>query len=504
MPTNYPAVCATISSLVCQEANVRATLRVDAECVVGTIDPNVYGNFAEHLGRCIYGGIYQLGSLLSDERGFRTDVAEAVRRLRVTNLRWPGGNFVSGYHWLDGVGPREQRPRRHDLAWDAIEPNQFGTDDFIAYCRLIDTVPYICLNLGTGTIDEAADWLTYCNSDDATYYAELRRKNGHAEPYGVPYWGLGNELYGEWQIGHKTATEYARVAEETAKALRRTDPSIKLVACGAQRVDWDWEVLHRTARYVDYVSAHFYFRPLPEEDPILSLFGAAYASAEYLDVLAGLIAGARREQKITRGIAIAVDEWNSWYRQRRSPLEERYDLTDAVCVASFLNLLRRRAAMVTIANLAQLVNVIAPIFTSDEGLFLQTIYWPLYAAANLSGPWLVDSAVESDGFGSSRVLAGSVPYVDAIATLDPDRRTLYLSLVNHHPSDAAEVRILLRGAQPRDPLTAHVVTGDRPDQINSFDTPDAIRLVSRPVPLPRGDLTWEAPPHSASVLEIGL
>lgn len=481
---------------------MKATVRVDVERVVGTIDPKIYGNFAEHLGRCIYGGIYEPGSPLSDERGFRTDVAEMVRRLRVSILRWPGGNFVSGYHWLDGVGPRETRPHRHDLAWHAIESNQFGTDEFLTYCRLIDAEPYICLNLGTGTIDEAAAWVAYCNCDDSTYYAELRRKNGHAEPYHVPYWGLGNELYGDWQIGHKTAEEYARLAEETAKVLRWTDPSIRLVACGAQRVDWDWEVLRRTAGYVDFISAHFYFGPLPGEDEISSLLAAPFAAAEYLDVLAGLIAGIRREQKIEREISIAVDEWNCWYRQRKPPLEEQYNLADAICVATFLNLLRRRAGTIKIANLAQLVNVIAPIFTRTDGLFLQTIYWSLLAAVRYSGPTLVRCDAESDGFSTSRVVAGSVPYVDALATLDPDRRKLYVSVVNLHPRDVAEVAVRIHDARIRGQIQAHVVTGDRSDLVNSFENPEVIRLMLRNVPAPTNDVVWEAPPLSAAVLEI--
>ena len=483
---------------------MKASVRIDADRVVGRIDPNVYGNFAEHLGRCIYGGLYQPGSPLSDERGFRLDVAEAVRPLKVSNLRWPGGNFVSGYHWLDGVGPREGRPHRHDWAWHAIETNQFGTDEFLEYCRFIGTEPYICLNLGSGTIDEAANWLAYCNDDDSTYYAELRRKNGRPAPYNVRYWGLGNELYGEWQTGHKTAHEYARLAEETAKVIRWTDPTVKLVACGAQRVDWDWEVLQRTAPYVDYISAHFYFRPQPGEDEADSVLAAAYAAAEYLDVLAGLIAGVRRERRIEREIAIAVDEWNVWYREPGSPLEERYDLKDAVCVAAFLNLLRRRPDTIKLANLAQLVNVIAPIFTRDDGLFLQTIYWPLLAAARYSGPLLVRSDMETDGFASRRVLAGSVPYVDALATLAPDQSRLYLSVVNLNRRDAAELTIDLRGGKASGPITAHVVSGDRADQNNSFDEPEAVRLVSASVAQTRGDLTWAAPPLSASVVEIPL
>jgi alpha-N-arabinofuranosidase len=483
---------------------MRAVVRIDTARAVAVIDRKIYGNFAEHLGRCIYGGIYEPGSPLSDERGFRTDVAEVVRDLGVSILRWPGGNFVSGYHWLDGVGPREDRPHRHDLAWHAIETNQFGTNEFIAYCRLIGAEPYLCLNLGTGTIDEAAAWLAYCNCDDSTYYAELRRKHGHREPHRVTYWGLGNELYGDWQIGHKTAEEYARLAEETAKVLRWTDPTIKLVACGAQRVDWDWEVLSRVARHVDYISAHFYFGPRPDEDRITSLLAAPFAAAEYLDILSGLIAGVRREQKIDHPIGIAVDEWNVWYRQRKPPLEEQYDLTDAVCVAAFLNLLRERAAHVTIANLAQLVNVIAPIFTRPDGLFRQTIYWPLYAAARFSGPTVLRSDVECDGFSSPRVLAGSVPYLSGLATLDPDRRVLFLSLVNLHLREAMETRILLREARMADRIRAHVITGDHPDTVNSFENPDAIHLVTRNLPASGTDLTWEAPPLSASILEIPL
>ena len=200
-----------------------------------TIDPNIYGNFIEHLGRCIYGGIYEENSPLSDERGFRLDVLEAIKGLNVPVLRWPGGNFVSGYHWMDGIGPKEKRPRKVDWAWHAEESNRFGTDEFIEYCREVGTEPYICVNLGTGTIDEAAAWVEYCNGTGDTYYANLRRQNGHPEPYNVKYWGLGNEMYGFWQIGAKTADDYAKLAMEAAKLMKWTDPSIKLDLLRRQR-----------------------------------------------------------------------------------------------------------------------------------------------------------------------------------------------------------------------------------------------------------------------------
>ncbi len=182
-----------------------ALVKVDLARRLGVIDPKMYGMFIEHLGRCIYGGIYEAGSPLSDEHGFRQDVLEAVRRLRPPLLRWPGGNFVSNYHWLDGVGPKERRPVRAELAWNTTETNQVGTNEFMQYCRLLNTEPYLCVNLGTGTIEEAANWVEYCNRPVGTSYADLRAEHGYTEPHKVTYWGLGNELYGDWQIGHKTA-----------------------------------------------------------------------------------------------------------------------------------------------------------------------------------------------------------------------------------------------------------------------------------------------------------
>ena len=205
---------------------------VDPKKVVKPISRHIYGHFTEHLGRCIYGGIYEEGSPLSDERGFRKDVLEAVKRIKVPNLRWPGGNFVSNYHWEDGIGPKDQRPVRFDLAWQQEETNRFGTDEFIEYCREIGAEPYISINMGTGTLDEALHWLEYCNGKGNTYYAQLRRKYGHPEPYNVKFWGIGNEMYGEWQVGHMTADEYARAAKEYTKWMKVFDPTIKAIAVG--------------------------------------------------------------------------------------------------------------------------------------------------------------------------------------------------------------------------------------------------------------------------------
>ncbi len=225
------------------ELPLPATLKIDLERRLGTIDPNIYGNFIEHLGRCIYGGIYDEGSPLADADGNRTDVLEAARKLRVTQLRWPGGNFGSGYHWQDGIGPKDARPARYDLAWFERESNRFGTDEFISTCRKLGTAPYIGVNIGTGTIDEASSWVEYCNRQGGTYFSDLRKKNGHPEPYAVKYWGIGNEIYGDWQIGHKNAADYAKMGLEFAKVMKWQDPSIKLVACGTGDPSWDQPVL---------------------------------------------------------------------------------------------------------------------------------------------------------------------------------------------------------------------------------------------------------------------
>jgi alpha-N-arabinofuranosidase len=236
-----------------------AKIKLDLDRRVGKLDRRVFGGFIEHLGRCIYGGVFDEGSSLSDDRGYRRDVLQAAKDLRIPILRWPGGNFVSGYHWTDGIGPREERPRKTELAWLSEESNRFGTDEFIEYCRLLGAEPYICVNMGTGTMEEAQAWVEYCNGTGDTYWANLRRENGHEEPYNVKYWGLGNEMYGEWQIGALSAEDYVRKAREFAKVMRWTDPSIELVGCGLSGLtDWDRVVIEGLAPFVDYHSVHIY------------------------------------------------------------------------------------------------------------------------------------------------------------------------------------------------------------------------------------------------------
>src|SRR6185437_8018648 len=235
------------------------SITVDPTAVIGSINPAIFGSFVEHMHRCVYGGIYEPGSTLSDAQGFRVDVLDAVRGLAPTHLRYPGGNFVSGYHWRDGVGPREMRPIRHEHALGSIESNQFGTHEFIDYCRRVGTVPHFCVNLGDGTPSEAAEWVEYCNGTRDTTLTRLRAANGATEPFAIPTWGLGNEIYGEWQIGKKNASEYARAAREAAVRMHGVDPTIALIACGFENSHaWNATVLEALAQHVDYLSLHLY------------------------------------------------------------------------------------------------------------------------------------------------------------------------------------------------------------------------------------------------------
>ena len=483
-----------------------ARIKIDLDRRLGRIDRNIYGNFAEHLGRCIYGGIYEEGSPLSDERGFRTDVMEAVRELKIPVLRWPGGNFVSGYHWMDGIGPKDERPRRMELAWHTEESNRFGTDEFIEYCRAIGAEPYICINLGTGTLDEAAAWVEYCNGTGDTYYANLRRQNGHPEPYGVKYWGLGNEMYGFWQIGHKEAREYALLAREAAKLMKRVDPSIKLVSCGWDGLhDWDRIVLEVLAPHVDYHSIHIY---TGSDDHYLNIAQVHHAE-RCIRATWALIQEVRYKQRLSHDIRIAYDEWNVWFRERSEGLEERYNLSDALAVATYLNIFQRNPEKVGMANLAQLVNVIAPIFTSPEGLFRQTIYWPLQLYVTHAQPISLDVWVESDAFIAEtepedrRFLAPlmPLPYLDASATCDESGRTATLFVVNRHADEDIETTIQFTDFAPVPTAQVYEVNGPGLKAVNDFGS-EQVRVEERRVRDVASTFTYTFPAHSVTVVRF--
>jgi alpha-N-arabinofuranosidase len=424
---------------------------------LGTIDRKVFGGFVEHLGRCIYGGLYEEGSPLADERGFRKDVLTLLRDLRLGVLRWPGGNFVSNYHWTDGIGPKAERPRRPELAWGGEEPNTIGTDEVLAYCAELGhepdgTAPYIALNMGTGTLAEALAWVEYCNSVRDTYWAARRRANGRDQPYGVRYWALGNEMYGNWQVGMMTAEEYVREATRWARAIRMLDPQAKLIACGETGLtDWDAVVIDGLAGLVDYHSIHIY----TGSDDYWTNVLQPHQAERAIRTTAALLDRAAYLQGLPSAAAIAYDEWNVWYRTMTVDLAERYTFDDALAVATYLNIFTRNCARVRMANLAQLVNAIAPVVTTGEAAAVQPIYYPFLlharAALDAAADVHVDGPMVSPELppGASRwphriADLGPFALVDAAASVSADRDRIAVTLVNRSPDAADDARLVLR------------------------------------------------------------
>jgi alpha-N-arabinofuranosidase len=495
-----------------QRRRLVARINIDFDRAIGQVDRRIYSGFIEHLGRCIYGGIYEEDSPLSDTHSFRTDVLEAVRSLHLPILRWPGGNFVSGYHWRDGIGPLEKRPRKFDLAWFAEESNRFGTGEFIQYCRLIDAEPYICVNMGSGTLDEAQAWVEYCNGTGNTYWANLRRQHGHEEPYRVKYWGLGNEMYGRWQIGMLSAEDYVKKAIEFAKVMKWTDPSIQLISCGQNGwSEWDRIVLEGLAPYVDYHSIHIY---TGSQDYYSNVF-APHLTEFALRVSQAQIENVRYNQQIDHPIFIAYDEWNVWFRQRepQSGLEEQYTLSDALAVAGYLNSFVRHCDVVKIANLAQLVNVIAPIFTNKEGLFYQTIYHPFRLFSEHMQGVSLDVFVDCDVYTlpaaqeqppwSQRIAElGPFKLLDVTATWSAAENMLALAVVNRDIERAHTATIRLSEHTARSGGIAYEVNGSHPDAVNSFEHPHAVAVKEQRLDLAGSSFDYTFPPHSFTLLRF--
>ena len=485
-----------------------ARIKIDLDRKVGKLDRRVFGGFIEHLGRCIYGGVFDEGSSLSDDLGFRQDVLEAAEKLRIPILRWPGGNFVSGYHWTDGIGPREERPRKMELAWHTEESNRFGTDEFIEYCRVMGTEPYICVNMGTGTMDEAAAWVEYCNGTGGTYWANLRRENGNEEPYNVKYWALGNEMYGPWQIGALSAEDYVKKARQFAKVMKWTDPGIELVGCGLNGwSEWDRIVIEGLAPFIEHHSIHLY----TGSDDHWSNVLAPHQAGRALDTCHTFIERTRLEQGINHSIHIAYDEWNVWFRERdeTSGLEECYNLSDALAVATYLNIFFRRCEMVKIANLAQMVNVIAPVFTSEEDLFLQTIYHPLSLYAEHAGETVLDAYVDCEMHDLRREESSSWPnrvsdlgpfdVLDVSATCSASGRDLALFVVNRDPERDVSTTVQLTDVSFEGEATVYEVTGPAPDAVNSFEE-QLVGVAERSVKPSGGSFEHAFPACSITVL----
>ncbi|MCZ7554466.1 MAG: hypothetical protein M5U05_18120 [Anaerolineales bacterium] len=484
-------------------------VHIDLDRSLGTIDRNLFGGFAEHLERCIYGGVYEPDSALADAEGLRVDVIEALRQLRMPIIRYPGGNFVSGYRWMDGIGRREERARRLDLAWQVVETNRFGTNEFVYFCRQINAEPYLVVNCGDGDIREARDWVEYCNGTNDTALTRLREQHGYRVPHGVRYWGIGNEVDGPWQIGFKTPQEYARVATEFAKVMKWVDPTIKLIAHGVSHwtagdfVERGQLLLEQAGHLIDYLAVHWYVDN--ERNDFATYMALSELFEARLSAYEGLIRAIKLERGINRPIYIAVDEWNVWHRAQMDVGGHNaviYNLEDALVVAIHLNAFIRHAASVKMANLAQIVNVIAPIFTKSDGLFLQTTFYPFALYSNLAGPTALDVFWGGDTFSAGDV--GSLPVLDIAATLDPSNRELALFVINRSESSTAETAVSLARGRFKGPVFVHTVNGADIKSQNTFENPYQVRTHSGETEAKGDTVQYEFEPHSVTALVCPL
>ena len=492
-----------------QTPSSTARIKIDVDRTIGEVDPLLFGNFAEHLGRMIYGGIYEEGSPLSDANGFRKDVLEAVRALNVSILRWPGGNFCSGYNWIDGVGPKDQRPARLELAWNDVESNRFGTDEFLRYAAMINAEPYICVNLGLGTIDDARYWVEYTNGKQKTHWAEQRRKNGRDEPWNVKYWALGNEIDGPWQLGHKNAEEYSKFALEAAKAMRAVDPSIKLIASGSSNYGADWMAWNRTVlqtlrNQIDYIAIHTYINNR-DNDLERYLGGWTQTIERYIQTTAAQIREVQTGQN-PRPIYVAYDEWNVWYRTgNREKLEEIYNFEDALAMGMFFNAFFRHAHVVKMANIAQMVNVIAPIMTNKEGMFLQPTYFPLVEFSRQRGNTAVDSWVSAPTY-KLQNRAGEFAYLDVSATYKPSTRELFVNVLNRSRDKDLQTRIESQAGRPSGRVAVWEMNHPDLKATHTFGDDRKVRPATRTVDVSVQDdgFVYTFPAHSLTILKMTL
>jgi alpha-N-arabinofuranosidase len=509
-------------------------VRLRPDDAIGTTDPRLFGAFIEHLGRCVYGGIYEPGHPAADEQGFRQDVLALVRELAPTIMRYPGGNFVSGYDWEDGVGPIAQRPARLDLAWMSTEPNAFGTNEFIDWCRQARIEPMLAVNLGTRRGDSARRLLEYCNHPGGTALSDLRRSHGWDQPHGVKFWCLGNEMDGPWQMEAKTADEYGRIAAEAAKMMKWIDPGIELAACGSSGRNmptfgaWEDTVLQHCFDHVDYISLHTYINDYARDTP--AFLAAPDLMDGFIEQVVAIADGVAARRGSARRLMLSFDEWNVWYRTRRRPedrvrpgwpiappiLEEIYTMKDALAFGGMVISLLNHADRVRVACLAQLVNVIAPIMTETGGpAWRQTIFYPFAQASHFGRGTVLRAEVDSPDYQASYYdprgardlwFPVTAPYLKLAAVLDPVSGGITLFALNRHLADPMPLDVDLTGCGtgPRAVRAARVLHHPDLEAVNTRDEPHAVQpTLLHDVRLDHGHLQAALPPASWSVIRLG-
>ena len=502
---------------------------INQACVRSDLDRRIFGSFLEHLGRAIYEGVYEPGSKLSDRNGFRKDLMDVIKEMAVPIIRYPGGNFVSGYHWLDGVGPKDKRPTVLDRAWNTLDSNQFGTNEFMEWCKLVNTEPLMGFNLGTGTPEMAVALVEYCNVDKGTIWSDLRREHGYEVPWNVKYWCLGNETDGPWQMGHMPARDYGRKARDAARQIRVINPDAKLLACGSSNtilptyMVWDREVLEECYDQVDGISLHNYYGNTKELTGNstarylamnLDMERQIHQIAEVCDYVQGILRSPKR-------LWLSFDEWNVWYRARGGRfangerkfaphlLEEPYNLEDALLVGGFLNTLLRESNRVRIACLAQLVNVIAPLMTNETSVLRQTIFYPFAWALQYARGRVLDLQVESemypihaDGLRADFAIDAEVPYLDVVATINPPDGKVSVLILNRDLELERELVLEWRDPMPTRVLVCETLAGPDLKAVNTFEQPKRVAPQPLDAPQAASSMTFKLPPRSYSAVQF--
>ncbi|MDQ0642907.1 arabinosylfuranosidase ArfA [Microbacterium murale] len=474
---------------------INASLTIDPHFTVGDVNRRLFGSFVEHLGRCVYGGIYEPGHPTADADGFRTDVAELIRELGVSTIRYPGGNFVSGYRWEDGVGPREDRPKRLDLAWHSTETNEIGLDEFASWAAGVDSELMYAVNLGTRGIDAALDVLEYANIPSGTFWSDQRIANGHPQPHNIRMWCLGNEMDGPWQVGHSTPEEYGRIAVKTARAMRQVDPDLELVVCGSSSAhmptfgEWERIVLEETYDEVDFISCHAYYEP--KNDDFASFLASAVDMDRFIEAVVATADHVKALRSSDKTLNISFDEWNVWYQSRYNEvdkitdvadwptaprlLEDSYSVMDAVVFGNLMISLLRHADRVTAASLAQLVNVIAPIMTEPGGIsWKQTTFFPFALTSQLAHGRSLEVRLQAPTYASDAY--GDVSLVDAVATHDEETGDAAVFLVNRSLTEAVTVQIDVSRLGDVSVVSAQTLHDDDIHARNTLEDPERVGL----------------------------
>ena len=487
----------------------KAKLILEKDYIISAIDNRIYGSFVEHLGRCVYTGIYEPTHPSADEEGFRKDVLELVKGLNVPVVRYPGGNFASALRWEDSVGPRDKRPRRPDPAWKSTEPNEVGLHEFASWTKKAGAQMMYAINLGTRGPAEARDLVEYANHQSGTYYSDLRIQNGAKDPLNIKLWCLGNEMDGDWQMGQKTAYEYGRIANEAAKQMKSIDDSIELVVCGSTNPEmptygaWEYEVLNQTYNNVDYVSVHRYYNNYTGDSndflaKSLDLDRNIRTIAAFCDAVQGM-------KHSSKKLYLSLDEWNVWYHshtqdrveRERNPwgtglrlIEDVYNFEDALLVGLLLITILKHADRIKIACMAQLVNVIAPIMTRPGGgAWAQTIYWPMKQASEFGRGKSLLPLVTCEKMDTANFT--DVPLVDAAAVLcDDDSVTIFA--VNRDLKEAAELTVELRSFGSFREVSHSVLHHDDLMAENSELNPDNVKPYFVPADLKEDKITLPA------------